>query len=912
MLFPIMSPSPKQAAARRLVGMIRRLLPALLASASISHAADMPAGITKFLKERCADCHDAETKKGNLDLTALKHDDGNAENFAVWVKVHDRVEAGEMPPKKKEQPPAAERSAFMLQLGDTLRAVERANSLRHTVRRMNRDEYEGALRDLLALPLLRVKEMLPEDGRQLGFDKAAGALEFSQIQMAKYLQAADFALRQAIVKGGVHPETKTWRENVALQNTARGVVTQKCGMPILEGKMAPGVTLRITGNPVEDHGNSYLEAFSKGDAPSFVVLTSVIGHHQPEGLQIDRFNPPVPGWYRVRFSIWAMRWERDKVVPPKRGLVQVFASLGKPFFKDEKGQWQATPLEKEKVVRSWMENVEFHGEGEATHVTRASLKGQPIGYFDAPPMMPTTHEFKVWLNPGEKISFHAMTLPSTPGTTASVEGRGMFDYEGPGIAYDWFEVEGPLIEDWPPMSQQRLFGKNPPDANPVRSDQRALLTDFVGRALRRPVTDGDLAPYVAMVESKTRDGASFEQAMLAAYKAVLCSPDFLFIGIESRVPASAQPARLGEHPLASRLSFFLWDSVPDAELLALADKRELSKPDVLKKQVVRMLADPRSERFVAHFLDEWLELAKIDFTSPDPNLYPEFDTWLHDSMLAETRASFRRLLSADLGVHELVASDKVLVNQRLAELYGIRGVSGADLREVKVPEDNPRGGFLTQAAILKVTANGTATSPVLRGAWVTERLLGIPREPPPPNVPAIEPDASGATTIRQLLDTHRADASCAGCHARIDPPGFALENFDAIGGWREHYRLGGQPKKVRQGKVMIDEPFVEVVSSSGARNRTRIRTGGAVDASGQLADGRRFEDIRSFRALLLENEDALARNLARQLLIYGTGNAVRFGDRPEIESILAKTKSAKHGVRSVLQEVVASALFVRP
>ena len=346
----------------------------------------MPAGITKFLQERCTDCHDADTKKGNLDLTVLKHDPADAENFAVWVKVHDRVEAGEMPPKKKEQPPAAERSAFMRQLGDTLRATETANFVRRSVRRMDRDEYEGALRDLLALPLLRVKEMLPEDGRQLGFDKAAGALEFSQIQMAKYLQTADFALRQAIVKSGARPETKTWRENVALQNTAHGVVNAKCGMPIVDGKMSPGVTLRITGNPVEDHGNSYVEGRYTGDAPSFAVLTAVIGAHQPEGLQIDRFNPPVPGWYRVRFSIWSMRWQRDKVVPPKRGLVQTFASLGKPFFKDEKGQWQATPLEKEKTVRSWMENVEFHGEGEATHVTRASLKGQPIGYFDAPPM----------------------------------------------------------------------------------------------------------------------------------------------------------------------------------------------------------------------------------------------------------------------------------------------------------------------------------------------------------------------------------------------------------------------------------------------------------------------------------------------------------------------------------------------
>jgi hypothetical protein len=278
-------------------------------------------------------------------------------------------------------------------------------------------------------------------------------------------------------------------------------------------------------------------------------------------------------------------------------------------------------------------------------------------------------------------------------------------------------------------------------------------------------------------------------------------------------------------------------------------------------------------------------------------------------MLAEPRATFRRLLAGNLGVREIIASDTVVINQRLAELYGIHGVIGADLREVKVPAGNPRGGFLTQAAVLKVTANGTVTSPTLRGVWMAERLLGIPRQPPPPNIPAVEPDSTGAVTIRQIIEKHRADASCASCHAKMDPPGLALENFDVIGGWRERYRLDGQPKKVRQGKVMVDEPFIEVINAAGVRPRSKLRVGGAVDASGELADGRKFSDIHGLRALLLADEDALARNLVRQLLIYSTGAGIRFADRDGIEAIVARTRPAHHGVRSIIQEVVASELF---
>lgn len=1028
----------------------------------------------EFIKQHCADCHAADERQGDLDLTALKADFGNADNFASWVKVYDRIESGEMPPKKAARPAEAERAAFLRVLGKDLATTESrtlvAGGGRTTVRRMNRVEYEHALRDLLALPLLRVKDLLPEDGQQFGFDKVAGALDISHIQMTKYLQASDVALRQAVVPLAARPETKTWREPAMRQDSARAAIAQKCGVPMNGRELAPGLVSHIAGNPVEDYGNSYRAPSFAGEAESFAVLSGVIGAHQPEGIQIDRFRPTVPGWYRVRFSTWSLRWERTRAVAAARGMVQSYTSLGLPHFKDAQDRWQATPLSPEKLAPKggvhfeWQENIEFYGAGEATHIVRASLKGEPLGYFDAPSLKPTTHEFKVWLNPGERVSLHVMTLPASaaPGGGFS---DGILDYAGPGVAYDWFEVEGPLIEQWPPESQRRLFGEIPVSAyprpplagaptvaagataklpltgfkgpgqvlgderylnvngtvtsavncpapgeyelavtayetpagdeaakmylmlgehempharfsvdagrdapktfrakfrvesagpvnvgvqfvndlldekhaNPTRrdrnlyftnievtapkpppaesiaakpTDHRSLLLDFATRAFRRPVAAEEITPYAAVVQTQLARGANFEEAMRAGYKTILCSPDFLFIGLESGLP-QPNAVRLGDHALASRLAFFLWDSMPDATLLELAAKNQLSEPATLRAQVERLLADARSERFIEHFLDEWLELKKIDFTTPDPNLYPEFDPWLRDSMLAESRAYFRKLLTQNLGVSHVVAAETMLINQRLAELYGIRGVTGAELREVAIPAGSARGGFLTQASVLKVTANGTATSPVLRGVWVMERLLGITRQPPPPNIPAVEPDATGAVTIRQMIEKHRADTACASCHAKMDPPGMALESFDVIGGWRDRYRLAGQPQRIRKGDETVDEPSIEIFSASavGYRNRMKLRLGPVVDASGELADGRQFADVNGLRTLLLQNEDALANNLARQLIIYATGSGIRFSDRAAIDAIITRTKPAHHGLRSIVQEVVASELF---
>jgi hypothetical protein len=447
------------------------------------------------------------------------------------------------------------------------------------------------------------------------------------------------------------------------------------------------------------------------------------------------------------------------------------------------------------------------------------------------------------------------------------------------------------------LLRQETLAPNRPDTTKgiwtVRSEQPLadadrLLAAFLPRAFRREVEVSVRKEYLAQVEARLQAGDCFETAMRSAYRMALCSPDFLY---------RIEPAgRLDDAALASRLSYFLWNSMPDAALMKLAAEGKLRERGVLDSQIKRLLTDSKSQRFIEDFLGQWLKLRAIAANDPDKKLYPEFSGYLQDSMVAETRAYFRELIERDLNASHLVKSDFAMLNEKLAVHYGIPDVRGSEIRRVKLPAGSPRGGFLTQAAVLKVTANGTTTSPVVRGAYVMARLLGKPPEPPPPNIPAVEPDVQGTTTIRELLDKHRADATCASCHAKIDPPGFALEAFDVIGGFRDRYRSIGEGDPAPRGSI---DP----------RIRIGFKLGPKVDASGQLTDGRTFAGIADFKALIAANEHALLHNLAKQLLIYATGREIAFSDRAALDDIVSRTEKQGGGIRTLLHQIVASRFF---
>lgn len=852
----------------------------LLASVSWASGADLT--LSQFTAKYCGDCHGKTTQEATLDLS-LPPDFGDPDHFRRFVKVHDRLAANEMPPKEAEQPSQAERNAIVKELRASLIAAESAKET-PMLRRLTRAEYENTNRDLFDMPGIALAGNLPADGQAHGFDKHADALDISHVNINKYLEAADHILNFAIATRPNAP--KVQKRRISLAN--RGgfvahVLGNGDGILLKNGQPDPDFPPAADQHHLDEGAHERWGSFRNGSSVGLF-------RHEDESFS-PYFIEHVtiyPGRYRVRTSLWSFQWDKGKMLRG-RGMESARLSV-----------------------------VQLTGDGRG-----GQHPSYVLGYFDAPDSGPLEHELVVWLNHNEILGFNTASL--VPVANYSRPGRAMA-FTGPGIVVDWLDIEGPLHDAWPPKSHKRLFGELPmvefkpaehpqttpprrleirqlgagqnrPDPSPglwtVESgspleDADRLLTDFLPRLFRRPVPEEVRRQYLDLFRQRLEAGDTFEFAMRAAYRNALVAPDFLY---------HLQPnGELDDYALACRLSYFLWNSLPDETLRQHAEQGDLRKPEVLHAEVERLLSDPRSERFIEDFLGQWLKLRQIAANDPDKKLYPEYSPYLQDAMLAETRKYFRELIEKNLDTSHLIQSDFVMVNQKLAAHYDIPDVTGSAIRRVPFPEGCPRGGFLTQAAILKLTANGTTTSPVPRGAFVMDRLLGEPPEPPPANVAAIEPDVRGATTIREKLAKHREHEVCASCHSRIDPPGFALESFDVIGGFRERYRTIGEGDAVNRGKF---DPFIPIGFKLGPR----------VDSSGRLTDGRAFTGIREYQDLLAKDSQKLLKNLTEQLSVYSTGRAIRFSDRPLIEELVRRTDAQGGGVRTLIHELVASPLF---
>lgn len=447
----------------------------------------------------------------------------------------------------------------------------------------------------------------------------------------------------------------------------------------------------------------------------------------------------------------------------------------------------------------------------------------------------------------------------------------------PGVALHSLILEEIHPAGSPDVTRRNLLGQLPVSTSDgeLRIDSAGAkelnqqLAKFASRAFRRSVTQSQLAPYRRMLASELANGAPPIEALRSAYRGLLCSPRFLYL---------TEPAgKLDDFAIASRLSYMLWGSMPDQELLKLARAGVLSKPETILAQTDRMLKARRGQDFVERFTGQWLDLLDIDFTEPDRKLYRDFDPVVQNAMLDETRQFVQDLLQNNRPAVDLVSAEHTYLNSRLADFYGVDGIQGDQMRRIELDSSSHRGGLLTHGSILKVTANGTNTSPVLRGVWVSERLLGQPIPPPPENVPAIEPDVRGAKTVREMLEKHRADSSCASCHAKIDPPGYALEKFDAAGQWRTSY-----DKRKKQ----------------------------PIDASYHLRDGREFDGPDAFKQLWKATPEPIARCFAEKLLIFGTGSDITFADREHVEVIVTAAAHDDFGLRTILNNVVTSPVFL--
>jgi len=437
-------------------------------------------------------------------------------------------------------------------------------------------------------------------------------------------------------------------------------------------------------------------------------------------------------------------------------------------------------------------------------------------------------------------------------------------------------IIGPYAEGGPgdTPSRRRLFLSRP--ANPDQDDRAAkrILAALARRAYRRPVTDADLHGPFELYRKMRADGG-FEAGIEMALSAVLVSPQFLF-RVEHD-PAGVPPNtvyRVSDLELASRLSFFLWSSIPDDALLAVAVSGKLHEPAVLEREARRMLADPRSRALVSNFAAQWLHLRNLDSITPDMRLFPDFDDNLRQAFRRETELFFESILREDRSVRDLLSADYTFVNERLAKHYGIPHVYGSRFRRIELPEDSWRGGLLRHGSILTVTSYATRTSPVLRGKWILDNLLGVPPPPPLPDVAALKDNTvDGSLSVRKRLTEHRVNPACAACHDLMDPVGLSLERFDAVG-----------------------------------RRRT-VEQGVPIDASGGLPDGNRFADVNGLEAALLRRPELFAGAFAEKLLTYASGRGVEYYDAPAIRTIVRKAQSQDFRISSIILGVVNSEPF---
>lgn len=779
--------------------------------------------VQPLIETSCKVCHNSLVETP-LNFENLGHDLKDPGTFRAWVKIHDRISNGEMPPAGMPLPSPAVVDAAMTSLKTALidANLSARNGQRVPLRRLTRLEYAYTLSDLLGIDERYAKQLsklLPAEPDTGDFDTVASQQGISSLHVTSYLRAADDALDMAIQLGLRPPSEPHIIDYSASPYLAFAAYAKRLGFGII--KRLP---------------DAYVAFFDTGSTYMF--------HSQTEGYTV-----PFPGRYRIVLEVYPYQAKSPVTLTVYRGQTR--------------------------------------GGG-------AASLDELIGSFDLEE--PRTVELVEFLMPGDLVGPSIADLNPPPGPFVDYfhPERNVEHYKGEGIAMKSLTFEGPLYDQWPPRSTRDILAgiafSESGEVQLTKSRYEHVLdivNRFAERAFRRDLNEGEAEVYAALAQPVLEEGRTFLEAIRVPLRAILSSPDFLFHNSEFEDEQ--------EFALATRLSYFLWRSLPDQELLALARQSKLSEPDILRTQIERMLHDPKSTRFIADFAGQAFRLYELTATTPDRSLYPEYDDRLGQAFKAETLMYLQDLVQDNRSVDHLVDSDYTYLNRRLAEHYGIPGVKGQYMRRVTLPENSPRGGLLTHGSVHKVTANGTVTSPVPRGNFVLNNILGQPVPPPPVGVAGLEPDTRGTTTVRELLEAHRSDSVCASCHLSIDPPGFALEPFDPIGGFRSLYRVTG------------DSLVYNGVSYPGP-----YRAGPKVDASGITPDGREFDGFDEYKEILKQDTDQIARHMVSQLLTFSTGAKIEFADRSSVEEILGTMSVERYPFRTMIHKVVQSDLFASP
>ena len=778
--------------------------------------------VKPVLAKSCYGCHNQKLKSGDLDLKSFETAEGVAHDTEVWEKVATRMMDGTMPPKGMPRPPQADVEAIAKWIKEEVTRVELAQKPdpgKITARRLNRAEYNNTIRDLLGIDL-KLADDFPQDDSGYGFDNIGDVLSLSPVLLEKYLKAAETAVKVAL--NG--PEKM---KPVALRS-----------QPVraeLELKNAPEKDYDESGLSMPNALHANMRFPADGTYTFRVAL---------EGRRPNGSEP-------VQIGIWVDGKLAGTVpidAPSDGGSIDLFGAQAETKVQVAAGDhWIAGTL------------LKLY-EGLPASYNGPSPSKRPIPPGRAPRIPEgSTPEQAEKLKKEFEARMARMRVPANRVWVHFIEAQGPFD-----------QKFAPPVE-----SRKRILACGHLDGKHVAGCDRKVLSQFARRAFRRPVTSAELQPYYTLTANARQNGLTFEESIAAGLQAILVSPDFLF-RVEKPEPTkvAGEVAPISQHALATRLSYFLWSSMPDDELLRIADQGQLRKREVLTAQVKRMLASPKAKALVDNFAGQWLELRRLESHSPDVDKFKDWDEYLRMSMRQETEMFFANLVAQDASLLDMIDGKYTFVNEKLANFYGLKGVKGTQFQRVDLT-GTPRGGLLTQASILTVSSYVNRTSPVLRGKWILENFLNEPIPPPPPNVPLLDEEkiGAGAASFRAQMEEHRANPVCSSCHAKMDPVGFGFENFNAIGQFR-----------TKDGKFDIDP-------------------------AGTLPDGRSFKGSDDLKALLAQDANKFAECVTDKMLTYALGRGLERYDRRTVKSIAANVAAKDYKFSSLVLEIVNSLPF---
>jgi len=821
--------------------------------------------VEPVLKRVCFGCHGPEKQKGKLRIDALDPDLLKGKDVSWWLEVFDVISNGEMPPEDaKVQLTDAEKARIVDWVsGEILVAsqVRRSEQGHTSFRRMTRYEYKHVLQDLLGLPHDFSRDLPPETVSEDGFKNSSEMLQMTVVQFEQYRELARKALERVTVRGerpkpvyyGITMKAASAQVDATYaafvekkkKQIENGVTTLQKALEKQAAKYSvkPGSAHfknLITGHGVKTHWGyggakyAWTPSLTRPKVPPVLLDVVVIPANSKYIVDVGDGLPDV-GTMRVR--IRAARVAPEGKHPPTLRLF-----FGNQASNDSRVAVRAG--ERDITITASPDKPEFyHWDVRLSEIARNAYRHtQKLGQLP---------------NPAEFLYFQNCSSTSVT------------------VQIDYVEITAPVHKQWPPESHTRIFFQSDHQAD-EKKYAREVLEKFMRRAWRRPVTAAEIDQKLVLFAKLRLQCDDFQEAMIEVLATVLSSPKFLYLVQAGEVDGKKESQRISGFELASRLSFFLWSSIPDEQLLNLAAKGKLRDPFVLQAQTRRLLADPKADRFARYFTRQWLGMELLDFLKIDSKVYGRFDPLLMEAMREEPIAFFGEVLKRNRTVMDFLQSDYTMVNDRLARHYGLPEVIGNSLRLVKLEASNRRGGVLTQAGLLAMNSDGKDSHPLKRGIWVLENLLNDPPAPPPPAVPEIDladPEIL-KLTLKERMEDHRNNPACISCHSKIDPWGIAFENFDAVGLWRD--KIGKDP----------------------------------VDAASVLFNKDELRGMKGLKDYLLANrQDQFARSMVHKMAAYALGRPLTFGDRSQVDRITADLRKRGDGLADLIFLIVKSDLF---